>query len=78
MAKRKMVWTGKNPDGSSLLGEMTDRARTICGKILSLKASGKISAEIDALGTTVKEKTNTRNKICKESAGRENRNCTRW
>ena len=31
----------------------------------------EISAEMDAVGTTVKEKTNTWNKSCKESAKRE-------
>ena len=31
----------------------------------------EISAEIDAVGTTVKEKTNTRNKSCAESVKRE-------
>ena len=40
----------------------------------SSKPQGKwkaISAEIDTLGTTVKEKTNTWNKSCKDSAKRE-------
>ena len=40
----------------------------------SSKPQGKskeISAEIDAVGTTVKEKTNTWNKSCRESAKRE-------
>ena len=46
----------------------------------SSKPQGKskeISAEIDAVGTTVKEKTNTWNKSCR-GAPRENRNFTRW
>ena len=35
----------------------------------------EISAEIDAGGTTVKEKTNTWNKSCKESVKRESELC---
>ena len=66
MAKQRMVWKGKNPGGSSLPGKMADRARTICGTILSLEASGKRS-----LLRSTTEKTNTWNKSCKESAKRE-------
>ena len=57
-----------NPVGGNLPGKKADRART--SKCRSAKLQGKwkeISAEIDAVGTAVKEKTNTWNKSCKES-----------
>ena len=57
----------QNPVGGNLRGSKADTARTTSGKVQSLKASGKISAKIDAVETTVKEKTNTWNKSSKES-----------
>ena len=61
-----------NPTGSNLPGKKADRARTISGKVQSLKASGQRSLlEMDAVGSTVKEKANTWNKSCKESVKRE-------
>ena len=64
-------WHGKNPDGNSQPGKTAARAHTIRGKMLSLKVGGEISAEIDAVGTTVKEKTSTWNGSCKESVKSE-------
>ena len=52
----------RNPAGSSLPGKKANRART---------KWKEISAEIDAVGTTVKEMTNAWNKSCKESVKRE-------
>ena len=56
--------------GGGLLGRKVDKARMISGEVQSLKASGKRSLEIDAVGTTVKEKTNMWHKSCKESVKR--------
>ena len=59
--KTKSGMARQNPAGSSLREKKADRARTISGKEQSLKASR----------TTVKEKTHTWNKSCKESVKRE-------
>ena len=72
MAEQKMVRKNKIPMATQL-GKTAARAHTIRGKILSLKVSGvrEISMEIDAVGATVKEKTNTWNRSVKESVKRE-------
>ena len=66
-------WYGKpNSIGGKLLGKKVDKARKTSGeKCRASRQVGEISAEIDAVGTTVKEKTNTWNKSCEESEKRE-------
>ena len=61
----------QNPKGNSQPEKTTARPHTIRGKILSLMASGNISAEMDAVGATEKDETNSWNKSCKESVKRE-------
>ena len=69
MAKQRMVWTDKIPMAAASCG----RRRPQFTRYLE-NFSGKwkeISAEIVAVGTTVKEMTNTWNKSCKENVKRE-------
>ena len=64
-------WKDQNPHGTSQPGKTAARAHT---HVENSQRSGKwkeISAEMDAVGTTVKEKTHTWNKSCKESVKRE-------
>ena len=59
-----MVRKNKNPEGKQPAGEDSGQSsHTIRGKLLSLKEKWRaICAEIDAVGTTVKEETNTWNR----------------
>ena len=63
--------TKTNHIGGHLLVERLDKARMRSGGVQCRNANGKISAEIDAVGTIVKERTNTLNESCRESAKRE-------
>ena len=77
MAKQRNGMERQNPDGSSQPGKTAARAHTTRGQNSQLQGKWKeISAESDAVGTTVKEKTKTWNKSCKESVKKEKRNCT--
>ena len=72
MAGHRVVRKTKVPDGNIRQGVMVVRVLTIHGTSLRQKESlDEISAEMDAVETTVKEKTNTWNKSCEESAKRE-------
>ena len=67
--KTKSGTARHNPVGGNLPGKKGSH-----DQLRSTESQGKwkeISAEIDAVGTTVIEKTNKWNKSCKESAKRE-------
>ena len=61
----------QSPDGISHQEVKVVRVRTIRGTPPGQRESGEISAEMDAVETAVKEKSNTWHKSCKESTMRE-------
>ena len=75
MTEKRERWQSKDgtekqdPDGNSRQEVTVVRANL--EKVSASRKVREISAEMDAVGTTVKEKTNTWNESCKESVKRE-------
>ena len=76
MTEKRERWLGngteeQSPDGNNRQGVRVVRVFTIRGTSLSQRESGENVRRSGYSGTTVKEKTNTWNKSCMESAKRE-------
>ena len=72
MVKERLVIPDPNHTGGRQPVRLLDEAHMTSGKAgTPLEKWNEISLEMDALGSTLKEKTHTWNKSCKESVKRE-------